>query len=289
MKPAAFCYHRPNNRAEVDELLTELLSPEVYLLAGGQSLVPALSARSVRPEHVVDLNHLHGEPVVPVAEGDRVRIGPHVRMSTLRADRRLAGRLPILAEMIAVTANTAVRNRATVIGNVMCGEIAAEFPALAILLNAQALVRRDGETSVVPVAELASARRTRPAGGPAGGAWTSEIILPLPDPQTRFAFAESARRHSATAVAGVVAMAGLTPAGPVVRACVFGVGTRPFSVTVTSSGEYAGGLADEIGQRVRAGVQAQDDVHASADHRRSVAADLAVSVARRALTGQVRR
>jgi len=67
MKPAPFRYARPATAAEAVALLAS--SPgEAKLLAGGQSLVPLLNMRLVRPAVLVDLNgarELLAEVTVP--------------------------------------------------------------------------------------------------------------------------------------------------------------------------------------------------------------------------------
>jgi aerobic carbon-monoxide dehydrogenase medium subunit len=59
MKPPRFDYLRPRS---IDEALGVLArhDDEAKVLAGGQSLVPLLSFRLVRPAYIVDLNDVDG-------------------------------------------------------------------------------------------------------------------------------------------------------------------------------------------------------------------------------------
>src|SRR4051812_15635801 len=55
MKPAAFDYHAPTTRAEALALLAQY-GGDAKVLAGGQSLVPAMNFRLAQPGILVDLN-----------------------------------------------------------------------------------------------------------------------------------------------------------------------------------------------------------------------------------------
>ena len=57
MKPAAFTYHAPRSLDEALALLAEH-GDEGKLLAGGQSLVPAMNFRLARPAVLIDINRI---------------------------------------------------------------------------------------------------------------------------------------------------------------------------------------------------------------------------------------
>ena len=59
MKPAPFEYHRPTSLAETFDLL-DRYGDDGRILAGGQSLVPALNMRLATPRAVIDINRLPG-------------------------------------------------------------------------------------------------------------------------------------------------------------------------------------------------------------------------------------
>ena len=68
MKPAPFRYARPQNLADAVELLAAA-DHDVKILAGGQSLVPMLNLRLVRPSVLIDLNGVPGLDHGPGADG----------------------------------------------------------------------------------------------------------------------------------------------------------------------------------------------------------------------------
>jgi CO/xanthine dehydrogenase FAD-binding subunit len=127
MKPIAFAYDRPETLDEALALLAEHGS-DSKVLAGGQSLVPMLNMRLLRPTRLVDINR-----VVSLENSDRenghIRIGALVR----QADARLQ-ELALVAECLPHVGHFATRNRGTVCGSIAHADPAAELPlALAVL------------------------------------------------------------------------------------------------------------------------------------------------------------
>jgi CO/xanthine dehydrogenase FAD-binding subunit len=57
MKPASFKYFRPGSVSEALALLSEN-QDDCKILAGGQSLVPAMNFRLLRPAIIIDINEL---------------------------------------------------------------------------------------------------------------------------------------------------------------------------------------------------------------------------------------
>ncbi|MBV9047661.1 MAG: FAD binding domain-containing protein, partial [Solirubrobacterales bacterium] len=86
MKPAPFDYHRVHALEEGIELLTQL-GDEAKVLAGGQSLVPMMNFRLVRPAALVDINRVPGLDRVK-RDGQALTVGLLVRH---RAIEQLTG------------------------------------------------------------------------------------------------------------------------------------------------------------------------------------------------------
>ena len=128
MKPAPLRYERAETIDDAVALLGEH-GDEAKVLAGGQSLVPALNMRLLRPavlvdiERVLDLDNIAGEEGV-------VRVGAMVR----QADSRL-GQHPLLAEAIPHVGHFVTRNRGTVCGSIAHADPAAELPLCLTLLG----------------------------------------------------------------------------------------------------------------------------------------------------------
>ena len=90
MKPVPFDYARPTELAEALDLLAEH-GERARVLAGGQSLVPQLATREVRPALVVDINRVAscGIRLWPPAS---TRVRPPCSASRSRASASSVGR-----------------------------------------------------------------------------------------------------------------------------------------------------------------------------------------------------
>lgn len=121
MKPAPFAYVRPES---LDEALAALAEAggEAKVLAGGQSLVPALNMRLLRPTTIVDVNRVAGLDGVERRNGSLV-VGATVR----QADPRLLEH-PLLADVVPHVGHFVTRNRGTVCGSIAHADSAAELP-----------------------------------------------------------------------------------------------------------------------------------------------------------------
>ena len=200
MKPAAFEYHRP---ASVDEALA-LLAEHGYdakLLAGGQSLVPAMNFRLAQPAVLIDLNRVAGVDGIAEAEGG-VRIGAMARQAAAERSAVVAARAPLLAETLPFVAHAQIRNRGTIGGSIAHADPAGEVGAVMLALGARFHLRGPNGMRVVPAAEFFT--------GLFGTALEAdemlvEVEVPPPAPGTGWAFDEVSRRHGDYALAGLAA------------------------------------------------------------------------------------
>ena len=142
MKPAPFEYVRA---ASVEEALAALADggDDAKPLAGGQSLVPALTMRLVRPSVLVDVNDAGlGE----IAANGSVRIGATVRQAALAVDERVH---PLVRHALPFVGHFVTRNRGTVGGSVAHADGAAELPlCLAVLVGVVVAAGRSGRREI---------------------------------------------------------------------------------------------------------------------------------------------
>lgn len=145
MKAPSFAYAKPRSLAEAFDLLER---PGAKILAGGQSLIPALNLRLSAPELLVDITGIKGLSGVEVKDGV-VRIGALCTQSTMEKSEELRKHLPLLAEAVSHIAHPAIRNRGTLGGSLALADPAAELPACAVALDAVLVVAsRTGERRV---------------------------------------------------------------------------------------------------------------------------------------------
>src|SRR5688572_21640829 len=115
MKPAPFEYYAPNSIEETLSLLRNYES-EAKLLAGGQSLVPAMNFRVVQPSVLIDLNRIKELSYVR-EDSNCVRIGAMTRERTLELEPLISKRYPLLEEAMPHVAHPQIRNRGTLGGS----------------------------------------------------------------------------------------------------------------------------------------------------------------------------
>src|SRR5215510_6041673 len=144
MKPAPFEYHAPASLEQALELMSQHAG-EAKILAGGQSLVPAMNFRVVQPSVLIDLNRV-GELSYIHEEGDVIRVGAMTRERHLEFDSAIAKRTPLLHEAVPFIAHPQIRNRGTIGGSLVHSDPAAELPVLMTALNARLKARnKSGE------------------------------------------------------------------------------------------------------------------------------------------------
>jgi len=145
VKPAAFAYERPES---LDDAVAALGAEGAKVLAGGQSLVPALNMRVVRPELLVDINRV--VEIDNVAETDGVlAVGALVR----QADPRLR-RHPLLAQALPHVGHYVTRNRGTVCGSLAHADAAAELPLCLVLCGGRVVAASARGRREIAAAEL---------------------------------------------------------------------------------------------------------------------------------------
>jgi len=147
VKPAPFDYARPES---LDEALIALAEggEEAKVLAGGQSLVPALNMRLVRPALLVDVNRVVGLDGVATENGT-LRVGATVR----QADPRLRAH-PVLAAVLPHVGHIVTRNRGTVCGSIAHADAAAELPLALVATGGSAVAASNRGRREIPADEL---------------------------------------------------------------------------------------------------------------------------------------
>jgi CO/xanthine dehydrogenase FAD-binding subunit len=266
MKPPPFDYRRCISLEEALALLAQH-GAEAKLLAGGQSLMPMLNFRLLRPALLVDIGRIGAlEGISENAAG--LSIGALTRHRALESDSRIAAHFPVLAEAMAHVAHLAVRNRGTIGGSLSHADPAAELPMMVLLLDATLHLSSQGGQRDIPAAEFFLGSLTT-ALEP--DEMLTAIHLPLLPPGTGWGFAEAAPRAGdfATAAAACV----LTRQGGAVtmaRIAVMGVHETALRIPAAEQALLgAGPSAFATAARIaRGAVEPNSDLRASADLRR---------------------
>jgi len=199
--------------------------PDGRILAGGQSLLPLLNLRLMKPKILIDLNGISGLDGIREAPGG-VSIGAMTRQSRVERSSLVRERCPILAEAMRHIGHVAIRHRGTVGGSLVHADPAAELPAVALALDAKFEVARKEIDRVVSAEEFFIDYLTT-ALEP--DEILRQIVFPVVRSSSGYALEEIARRHGDFAIAGVVVIVDLDDAGKIAEAriALFGVAPTP--------------------------------------------------------------
>ncbi len=268
MKPAPFEYARPETVEEVLSILAEH-GDEAKILAGGQSLVPLLNFRMLRPAILVDVNRVAALDFLEV-DGDILRVGALTRHLSLELSDAVRTRLPVLRRAMEHVAHVAIRSRGTIGGSLSHADPAAELPMMARLLDARIHVRNSGGERVVDAADFFLAPLTTSLEPED---LVTEVRLSLPPQGSGWAFEEYAQRSGDFAFAAVSAVVE-APEGRIedIRLAAMGVDETPVRLDAIEEelrGRVLDGrLVDGAVELARQSVNPNTDLKASAEHRR---------------------
>ena len=272
MKPPSFDYLAP---ASVEEALALLgdLGEGAKALAGGQSLVPMLNFRLVRPRHLVDLNGL--TELAGIREDDgRLVIGAMTRQRAVERSALVRARCPLLAEAMPQIGHVQIRNQGTIGGSLAHADPAAELPAVVAALDGELVLRSARGQRVLKPEEFFVTYFTT-AGAPAE--LLVEVRLPAMPPRTGSAFVEVSRRHGDFALVGVAATVTVDEAGVCTGSALAltGVGRTPIVAREAARAlvgvKPTAAAVDDVGRRVADAVRPDGDLHASSEYRQHLA------------------
>jgi carbon-monoxide dehydrogenase medium subunit len=268
VKPPAFEYRVAESVEAAVAMLADA-GGDAKVLAGGQSLVPMLNFRLLRPAILVDINRIPGLASIE-EEGDAIRVGALTRHYQLETSAVIATHLPVLRAAMAHVAHLAIRNRGTIGGSLTHADPAAELPMMALLLDATISV------------ESPKGRRTVAARDFFLGALSvalepdelvTEVVFPKLPPNTGWGFEEVSRRHGDFALAAVGVTLTVTD-GTIAQARIAIAGADERAVRASEAEALLKGqaleakLLDAACGAARAAVNPNTDLHASAGYRR---------------------
>lgn len=274
MKPAAFDYVRAESVQHAVRALADA-GGDGKIIAGGQSLMPMMNFRLVKPSVLVDINKIPGLDRIE-RRGTRMSIGALVRHRMTASDRLIAENIPILHHAMKHVAHLTVRNRGTFCGSLCHADPAAEMPMMAQLLNAEIRI-------VSPAGERSLAAQDFFTGSLVTALEADEMVesveIDTLAPGTGWGFEEFARRHGDYALAAVAAtMLRRDGVASDVRIAVMGVGemaTRVAEVEKLLEGQSLNGkLIGRAVDALRDVIEPNSDLHASADYRRHLCGEL---------------
>ena len=284
MKPVSFRYFAPHSVDEAVDLLATH-GQEGKILAGGQSLVPAMNFRLARPASLIDINRIDALDYVRV-DGGELRIGALARHARFEAPVTGGGLGALLPRVARYIGHLPIRSRGTFCGSIAHADPASEWCLLAATLDAElVIVSRRGQREVRPNEFFVTALITTLEPDEL----LTEIRLPLLDDGWRTGFAEFSRRAGDFALAMCAAFLRFED-GRIVEARI-GVGgatDRPSRIAAAEAiltgteGERA--ILREAGNVAAETIDPLEDIHASAEYRRDLVRAMVVRALEQALT-----
>lgn len=218
MKAAPFQYVRVESVQEAAVLLAER---DARLLAGGQSLMPALALREQTTGKLVDITGLRELRGVEIDE-QQVVVGAAEPLRTLELSGSFAAAVPLLAQAIRTVAAMAIRSRCTLGGSIAWADPTSQLPATLLACDADVITSQ----RTVTLEQLYAT-----SGSPLA---PDEVILQVRIPthaQARFGLRHVRRTHITWPVAGAAAL--VDHRG--VRLGLYGAGPRPVLITASTA------------------------------------------------------
>lgn len=272
MKLPPLEYACPASLAEAVALLASR-GGDARAIAGGQSLMPMLAFRVVAPALLVDLRKLPDLRDIKIA-ADGVRLGAMVRWRDIEDDERLASAHPLLKAAVSHVAHYQIRNRGTVGGSIAHADPAAEMPGIAVTCDAEIAVTGTKGARVISADDFFLGALTTALEH---DEIITEIKLPAWPAKRRWGFREFARRRGDFAMAAAALFYDQDAGGKAINAHVgvIGLGDRPRRLPEVEAAINGRAVDEALMERAAevtsATVEAQADIHASAEYRRSLA------------------
>jgi carbon-monoxide dehydrogenase medium subunit len=269
MIPQQFEYSAPKTLDEALGLMAEGAKP----LAGGMSLIPMMKLRLATPEHLVDLGRIKDLSYIR-EEGGALHIGATATHHDVESSPLVRGKCPLLAETASHIGDVQVRNMGTIGGSVAHADPAADYPAALQALEAKIVVKGAKSERIVAADDFFLDTFTT-ALEP--GEIVREVIVPIDGGGTGTSYQKVLQPASGFAIVGIAVRA--RKQGDkitMVRIGVTGLSNRAFRATAaekalegrTGSPAEIQAVAALVGQ----GIDANSDLHASADYRLHLAA-----------------
>jgi len=273
MKPAPFEYLIPDSIEQALDLKRQY-GDEAKILAGGQSLVPAMNFRVVQPTVLIDLNRIKELNYIR-EDGKGLRVGSMTRERSLEFDPLIPKRIPLMSEGILHVAHPQIRNRGTFGGSLAHADPAAELPVLAIALDARMKVRSTSSERWIPAQDFFVGMFTTAL---TADEILVEIEIPFMASQAGFSFMEVAPRAGDYALMGVAALVELDKKDKCQRAKLVYLNAGDGPVNAKQAAELLQGQSLDDKAIDSAAVQAGEkeinpfgNVHTSPDFQRHLA------------------
>ncbi len=275
MKPAPFDYVAATSADDAVRLLAEH-GDEALILAGGQSLVPMMNMRLARPTVLIDINDCDEMKFMTANEGG-FAIGAGTRQKDILKSAETRAAVPLLLKALAFVGHVQTRNRGTLGGSIAHGDPSAEMPLVAVTLDSAIRLRSPGGERSAAASEFYSGPMSTER---AADECLMAVSFPL-NPGAGNGFHEVSERHGDFAIVSAAAEINLDGDGKCASAAIGIGGAHPHPLKARKAEAVLVGevptdaLIEAAAAAATDGIEAVDDVHATAAYRMRVARVLA--------------
>ncbi len=285
MITAPFEYHSPTS---VDEVLALLAKhgDDAKILAGGQSLIPAMRFRLATPETIIDINKVDGLAYVE-ERGDHLALGAMTRETSIEDAELVKKSYPLLADTALVIADPLVRNQATVGGNLAHADPANDHPATMLAYDATIVAKGPGGERTIAIDDFFTGLFENSLQA---GELLTEIRIPKPGPNSGGAYKKIERKVGDYAIAAVAVQ--LTMDGDKIASVRVGLtNVSPVPMRAKDAEAKLAGQAptadvlEEAGKAAAAECDPSGDLRGPVEYKR----DLVRVLLKRAVTSAVER
>jgi aerobic carbon-monoxide dehydrogenase medium subunit len=240
--PAAFDYVRSHSPDEAFAHLQKY-GADARVLAGGQSLIPAMRFRLARPAVLVDINNLADLSYLRANSGT-LQIGAIARdIEIERASWIGERRWSLVHDVAHVVADPVVRQTGTVVGSLCHNDPSGDWPAAALASRAEVVIRGKAGPRTVPIDQFLVDSFTTAVSE---GEMALEARFPVPDDRTAGSYQKVERKVGDFATAGAAVQISLNADGTI----------RTAGIALTAAGPCAVRVAEAerllVGQKPRA-------------------------------------
>jgi carbon-monoxide dehydrogenase medium subunit len=283
--PAAFEFHRAQS---TDDAFAQLQKhgSDARVLAGGQSLIPAMRFRLARPAFLVDINTLGDLDFVRL-DDKLLIIGAIARDSAIERATWITDRKwSLLHDVSRVVADPIVRQSGTVVGSLCHNDPAGDWATTALAARAAVVIRGKAGTRTVPIDNFLIDSFTTAVQE---GEMALEIRFPVPDDRTAGSYQKVERKVGDFATAAAAVQVSLDEAGTIRRAGVALAAAGPCAVRVTEAERVLTGQKPTTELIRAAAAEAakcsapQADLRGSVDYKKNLAGVLVGRGLRQAL------
>ncbi len=292
MKPASFKYFAPSSKEEALAFLAEEGDDGGKVLAGGQSLVPAMNFRMAQPTALIDLNEIPELFYIKSSSNGGLLIGTMTRDRTVELDPMVVEKAPLIPQCLHWLAHPTIRNRGTFGGALAHSDPAGQLPVVASAMNFKFHIQSTQTDRWVDADDFFVSIYTTCMEATE---MLVDIEVPAMPKNTGYSFKQVSRQAGESALVGVATMLTFDAEGMVQggRIAFMGVDEKPVPGLKAFDILKGNKPSDDlIREAIEASVQSEmdpgPDIHATADYRRHLARELGVQSVKESIANAVK-